>query len=52
MDKLLKWDRLQIESNAPLIVIAGPCVIEDAETTLQTAAYLKELARQKVDVGL
>jgi 2-dehydro-3-deoxyphosphooctonate aldolase (KDO 8-P synthase) len=46
MDKLLKWDRLQIGSNAPLSVIAGPCVIENAETTLRTAAYLKELARQ------
>ena len=46
MNKLFKWDCLQIGSSAPLAVIAGPCVIEDAETTLQIAAYLKELARQ------
>jgi len=46
MNKLFKWDRLQLGSNTPLAVIAGPCVIEDAETTLQIAAYLKELARQ------
>ncbi|MGD9006863.1 MAG: 3-deoxy-8-phosphooctulonate synthase [Desulfobacteraceae bacterium] len=51
MDKRLKWDGLQIGAKAPLTIIAGPCVIEDAETTLQIAAFLKELA-QELDLQL
>lgn len=46
MDKLLKWDGLQIGATAPLTIIAGPCVIEDADTTLQIAAFLKELSQE------
>jgi 2-dehydro-3-deoxyphosphooctonate aldolase (KDO 8-P synthase) len=51
MDKRLKWDGLHIGAAAPLTIIAGPCVIEDAETTLQIAAFLKELS-QELDLQL
>lgn len=51
MDKLFKWNGLQIGATAPLTIIAGPCVIEDADTTLQIAAFLKELA-QELDLQL
>ncbi len=43
MDQLFKVDRLTIGKGAPLAIIAGPCVIEDWETTFQTAAFLKTL---------
>lgn len=46
MDKLLKWNGLQIGTAAPLTIIAGPCVIEDADTTLQIATFLKELSQE------
>jgi 2-dehydro-3-deoxyphosphooctonate aldolase (KDO 8-P synthase) len=51
MDKRLKWDGLQIGASAPLTIIAGPCVIEDADTTLQIAAFLKQLS-QEMDLQL
>ncbi len=33
---------LTIEENGPLFLIAGPCVVEDEETTSRVAAFLKE----------
>jgi 2-dehydro-3-deoxyphosphooctonate aldolase (KDO 8-P synthase) len=33
---------LVIKENGPFFVVAGPCVIEDEETTLKVAAFLKE----------
>ena len=33
---------LTIEENGPLFLIAGPCVVEDEETTLRVASFLKE----------
>jgi 2-dehydro-3-deoxyphosphooctonate aldolase (KDO 8-P synthase) len=51
MDKPLKYDGLQIGATAPLTIIAGPCVIEDADTTIQIAATLKELS-QELDLQL
>ena len=33
---------LTIREDGPFFVIAGPCVIEDEETTLKVAAFLKE----------
>ncbi len=33
---------LTIEENGPLFLIAGPCVVEDEETTLTIASFLKE----------
>jgi 2-dehydro-3-deoxyphosphooctonate aldolase (KDO 8-P synthase) len=35
--------RLRIGGGAPLALIAGPCVIEDEEKTIEIARYLKEL---------
>ena len=37
---------IEIGSGAPLALISGPCVIEDYETTLEIATYLKELTRK------
>ena len=33
---------LTIEENGPLFLIAGPCVVEDEETTLRVASFLRE----------
>ena len=43
MDQLFKVDQLIIGKGAPLAIIAGPCVIEDWETTFDIAAFLKAL---------
>jgi 2-dehydro-3-deoxyphosphooctonate aldolase (KDO 8-P synthase) len=42
---------VKIGMNAPLALIAGPCVIEDFETTFQIASFLKELAHD-LDIPL
>ncbi len=34
------------ESNAPLVLIAGPCVIENYETTFEIARFLKDLTQR------
>ncbi|NNF99871.1 MAG: 3-deoxy-8-phosphooctulonate synthase [Desulfobacteraceae bacterium] len=47
--KILKNDNMLVGSNAPLLIIAGPCVIEDFETTRGIAAYLKDVT---ADMGL
>ena len=39
-------DRIHIGGTAPLVVIAGPCVIEDYDTTLRTAEFLKTLTHR------
>jgi len=38
----IKIDNLTIGRGSPLVLISGPCVIEDYETTRQIAAQLKE----------
>ncbi|MGD9368677.1 MAG: 3-deoxy-8-phosphooctulonate synthase [Desulfobacteraceae bacterium] len=43
MDKRLTVADLHIGAGAPLAIIAGPCVIEDRETTFEIASYLKSL---------
>jgi len=35
---------LTIKEDGPFFVIAGPCVIEDEETTLKVAVFLKEIS--------
>ena len=42
MAKPIKIDNFSIGQGHPLVLIAGPCVIEDYETTREIAAYLKE----------
>jgi 2-dehydro-3-deoxyphosphooctonate aldolase (KDO 8-P synthase) len=51
MIKTIKVNNISVGGGSPLLIIAGPCVIEDKETTIYIARYLKELA-QKLDVPL
>ena len=51
MKNSIKVGNISIGGDNPLVIIAGPCVIEDKETTLYIARYLKELA-QKLDISL
>ncbi|MGB5158128.1 3-deoxy-8-phosphooctulonate synthase [Desulfobacterium sp. N47] len=43
--------KISIGDNHPLVIIAGPCVIENKDITLQIAYYLKELSEQ-LDIPL
>ncbi|KJS30901.1 MAG: 2-dehydro-3-deoxyphosphooctonate aldolase [Desulfatitalea sp. BRH_c12] len=43
MKTIVQVASLNIGQGMPLAIIAGPCVIEDFETTYQTAAFLKNL---------
>jgi len=51
MENIVKIGNVSVGQKNPLVLIAGPCVIEDYETTFATAAYLKELTR-KLDIPL
>lgn len=42
---------ISIGNNHPIVIIAGPCVIENKDITLQIAYYLKELS-EKLDIPL
>ncbi len=42
----VKIDKLTIDENGPFFLIAGPCVIEDEETTLETAHFLKKVGEE------
>jgi len=42
MKKAVQIRNLTIEERGPFFLIAGPCVIEDEETTLKVATFLKE----------
>jgi len=44
--KTIRVGRLSIGGGAPLALIAGPCVIENEEKTLEIAAYLKDLTEK------
>ena len=46
MDTSIQIDDIQIGANHPLVLIAGPCVIEDAATTFEIARRLKEITTQ------
>lgn len=46
MDRIVKAGGVEIGRGAPLVLISGPCVIEDYETTLEIAAFLKDLTRE------
>ena len=37
---------IEVGGGAPLFLIAGPCVLEDAETVFEIAASLKELTNE------
>ena len=49
MKNILHCNNIYIGHGYPLVLIAGPCVIEDFATTFQIASFLKEITRQ-VDV--
>ena len=51
MTNSIKAGNISIGGDNPPVIIAGPCVIEDRETTLYIAKYLKELA-QKLNISL
>ncbi len=42
MQLTVNINNFQIGGNAPLVLISGPCVIEDYETTFKIASFLKE----------
>ena len=42
MDKPVNIRNLTIEEAGPFFIVAGPCVIEDEDTTLRVATFLKE----------
>jgi 2-dehydro-3-deoxyphosphooctonate aldolase (KDO 8-P synthase) len=42
----IRVGRLIVGGEAPLVLIAGPCVIEDEAQTLEIARFLKELTRK------
>ncbi len=46
MHKTFQPDNIQTGLDAPLLIIAGPCVIEDIDSTLETAAFLKALTAE------
>jgi len=42
MQLTVNMNTYQIGANAPLVLISGPCVIEDYDTTFEIASFLKE----------
>ncbi len=44
--KEISIGELSVGPNSPLLLIAGPCVIEDAEECFRIASHLKSLTRQ------
>ncbi len=49
METTVKIDDIVIGSDCPLVIIAGPCVIEAEKTTFEIAFYLKKLF-QELDI--
>ncbi len=47
MSNMVKIKDTCIGNHHPLAIIAGPCVIEDLETTLEVASFIKHLAVEK-----
>ena len=45
MEERPKADKSRIGREKPLTIIAGPCVIEERETTFEIAAFLKKLTQ-------
>ena len=43
---IVKIEDISIGQEAPLVLIMGPCVIEDYETTFEIASFLKELTKE------
>ncbi|MBW2584957.1 MAG: 3-deoxy-8-phosphooctulonate synthase, partial [Deltaproteobacteria bacterium] len=45
MANLINIGNITMGRGTPLVLISGPCVIEDYETTREIAASLKEITR-------
>ncbi|MFC1704509.1 3-deoxy-8-phosphooctulonate synthase [Candidatus Omnitrophota bacterium] len=43
MDRAVRIKNISISSKAPLVLIAGPCVIEDEKSCIETAKRLKQI---------
>jgi len=46
MGNIVKIEDIFIGNGSPLVLISGPCVIEDYETTYEIASYLKTLTQK------
>ena len=46
MTNIVRIKHIAIGDNLPLVLISGPCVIEDYETTYEIAAFLKDLTAE------
>ncbi len=46
MGRTLKTDGMTIGKGSPLLIIAGPCVIEDFEMTYSIASFLKDMTER------
>jgi 2-dehydro-3-deoxyphosphooctonate aldolase (KDO 8-P synthase) len=42
----VKIDDFEVGAGRPFLILAGPCVIENWETTFNTASYLRDLSKQ------
>lgn len=49
MANMVQIGNIKVGDTNPLLLIAGPCVIEDYDTTFQIASYLKKLTA-KIDI--
>ncbi len=46
MSHIAKIDNIEVGADKPLLLIAGPCVIEDYETSFRIASFLKKLSSE------
>ncbi|OQX25500.1 MAG: 3-deoxy-8-phosphooctulonate synthase [Desulfobacteraceae bacterium IS3] len=46
MKNIVEIENIAVGHGCPLVLISGPCVIEDDETTFEIAAFLKNLTQQ------
>ena len=46
MTEIIKFNNIAVGGGQPLLLIAGPCVIETEDITFEIAAYLKDLTRR------
>ncbi len=46
MDNIVETNNIRIGHRCPLVLISGPCVIEDYETTFEIASFLNDLTRE------
>ncbi len=49
MNRQVRVGNVRIGSGMPLVLISGPCVIENEKTAMETAGFLKKLA-EKLDI--